>query len=119
MLTAFGKFSRKLRIDKQQILRDMAKNLGVTSAYLSAVELGKRPVPSTWESKLAEAYNMSNTMVIKLKKSIQDSAKDIRINLDSTNENQRDAAFMFARKINELDDRSIKEISEIINKGGK
>ena len=44
MLTEFGKILRKLRIDRQELLRDMAKNLEVSSAYLSAVETGKRKI---------------------------------------------------------------------------
>ena len=45
MLTEFGKALRKIRIDRQQLLKDMANKLGVSSAYLSAVENGKRRMP--------------------------------------------------------------------------
>ena len=38
MLTSFGKTLRKLRIDNEELLKDMALKLGVTLAYLSAVE---------------------------------------------------------------------------------
>ena len=42
MLTRFGKRLRTLRIEENQRLKDMADKLGVTAAYLSAVENGKR-----------------------------------------------------------------------------
>ena len=42
MLTALGKFLRKLRIDNGEILKDMADKLGVTASFLSAVENGKK-----------------------------------------------------------------------------
>lgn len=45
MLTRFGKQLRKLRIDREERLKDMADRLNVTTAYLSAVENGKRTVP--------------------------------------------------------------------------
>ena len=45
MLTEFGKCLRKIRIDKAELLKDMAEKLQVTSAYLSAVEHGKREIP--------------------------------------------------------------------------
>ena len=45
MITNFGKFLRKLRIDNNEFLKDMAARLGVTVAYLSAIEHGKRDVP--------------------------------------------------------------------------
>ncbi len=44
-VTEFGKFSRKLRIENDELLRDMANKLGVTASYLSAVEIGKRNIP--------------------------------------------------------------------------
>lgn len=42
MVTAFGKFCRKLRIDRGQIMLDMAESLQVSPAFLSAVENGKK-----------------------------------------------------------------------------
>ena len=42
MITKIGDFLRKLRLDNQQILKDMAEVLGVSSAFLSAVENGKK-----------------------------------------------------------------------------
>ena len=46
MITEYGKFLRKLRIDQGQILKTMAEKLGVSSAFLSAVrksqKLGKK-----------------------------------------------------------------------------
>ncbi|KHF28295.1 Helix-turn-helix domain protein [Anoxybacillus sp. BCO1] len=51
MLTEFGRFCRKLRIDNGELLKHMADKLGVTSSYLSAVENGKRNVPQDWVEK--------------------------------------------------------------------
>ena len=41
-ISEFAIFCRKLRLDNNQILKDMADVLGVSSSYLSAVENGKR-----------------------------------------------------------------------------
>lgn len=43
-LTPFGKCIRKLRIDKGVTMRDMSIEFGKSSAYLSAMELGKKAV---------------------------------------------------------------------------
>ena len=40
----FGIFCRKLRLDNNQILKEMADALGVSSSYLSAVENNKRKI---------------------------------------------------------------------------
>ena len=47
MVTSFGKALRKLRIDRGMVLKNMADMLGVSSAYLSAIELGKRAIPDS------------------------------------------------------------------------
>ena len=49
MLTNFGKFCRKLRIDKGELLYDMAQRLKVSSAFLSKVENGKAKPPEEWK----------------------------------------------------------------------
>ncbi|WP_309460957.1 helix-turn-helix transcriptional regulator [Escherichia coli] len=45
MVTSFGKTLRKMRIDRGMVLKNMADLLGVSSAYLSAIELGKSEPP--------------------------------------------------------------------------
>lgn len=43
-MTPFGKEIRKLRIDADITMSDMAKGLGKLPSYLSAVELGDKPL---------------------------------------------------------------------------
>lgn len=45
-MTPFGERLRKLRQERNVTLKDMAQALGVSSAYLSALEHGKRGRPS-------------------------------------------------------------------------
>ena len=45
-MTPFGERLRKLRLEKNVTLKAMAQALGVSSAYLSALEHGKRGRPS-------------------------------------------------------------------------
>ena len=56
MNTEFGKSLRKLRIDKGEILKNMADKLGMTSSYLSAIECGKRNIPDDLIEKLTSIY---------------------------------------------------------------
>ena len=44
-MTPFGDRMRKLRAERNVTLKDMAEALGVSSAYLSALEHGKRGRP--------------------------------------------------------------------------
>jgi transcriptional regulator with XRE-family HTH domain len=45
-MTPFGEKLRQLRLERGVTLKDMAKSLRVSSAYLSALEHGKRGRPS-------------------------------------------------------------------------
>lgn len=59
MTTAFGKFCRKLRIDNNEIMKDMAEKLGVTASYLLAIEKGKRSIPTDWAEQIASLYELT------------------------------------------------------------
>lgn len=50
-ITQLGKFLRKIRIDCNQILMDMATELNISVAQLSAIELGKRAVSDATKAK--------------------------------------------------------------------
>jgi transcriptional regulator with XRE-family HTH domain len=51
-LTDFGKAIRKLRIDYDTNLNELATSIGVSSAFLSAVETGKKPISAELITKL-------------------------------------------------------------------
>ena len=60
MVTPYGKFLRKLRIDRSERLEDMAENLGVSKSYLSLIENGAREVRSQFSSKIADIYHLTS-----------------------------------------------------------
>lgn len=70
MVTAFGKFLRKLRVDRELTLRDMATSLGISSAHLSAMELGKRTIQPQLADKIAAIYGVQCDQEIKLSEKI-------------------------------------------------
>ena len=55
-MTPFGAHMRRLRPERRITLKDMATALGVSSAYLSALEHGKRGRPSWQLIQRAIAY---------------------------------------------------------------
>ncbi len=81
MLTSVGRFLRKTRIDEGEILRDMAKKLGVSSAFLSAVENGKKKLPEAWLPKLEELYSLTPEQITQLKDAIVESSDTIELNI--------------------------------------
>ena len=110
MLTEFGKALRKIRIDRQQLLRDMADKLGVSSAYLSAVEPGKRRIPQDWVSKIASIYSLSCEEQADLQSAADNSVFDVTISLVNASEQKRNAVLSFARALDGLNDEDLKRI---------
>lgn len=119
MLTAFGKYLRKIRIDNDEILNDMAERLQVTAAYLSAVENGKREIPRDWTQIIVDTYALNDEQCIELKEAEYKSKKSIKIKLEDENERDRDLILSFARRFRDLDDDEAMEIQQILdNKRG-
>lgn len=112
MLTAFGKFCRKLRIDKGDLLKDMANSLGVSAAYLSAVEVGKRNVPEDWVSRIAEIYGLAENELSEMKEAYEQTITQIKIDLSGDSPNRRQTAMVFAREFKEFDDEGLAELLE-------
>lgn len=67
-MTEFGKELRKIRLDNDELLKNMADKLSVGSAYLSAIEHGKKVVPSTLIYRLRDLYGLAAEEVDKLSK---------------------------------------------------
>ena len=67
MATRLGKLLRKIRIDRDEYMKNMAERLGITSAYLSAIENGKRNMGNALLEKLAEVYSLPDNPKTKLR----------------------------------------------------
>lgn len=116
MITEYGKFLRKLRIDQGQTLKIMAEKLGISSAFLSAVENGKKKIPKTWETKLATEYELNGEQLEELRRSQQDSQQLIEINLETLSEAQKDTAFAFARSLEKFDTQDLSKLANFFSK---
>lgn len=110
MVNNFGKFCRKLRIDNDELLYDMAKKLGVSSAFLSKVENGKKKPPKDWEDLLIQKYDLNEMQIRELKKGIFEAQNYDSIDISGMSDNDRMMMLSFARKFNQLDKRKIKDL---------
>lgn len=119
MVTSFGIFCRKLRIDNGEIMLNMAKKLGVSAAFLSAVETGKKIVPAEWGEKIEKLYNLSDEAATELFLSIAQSRNEVRIEYDSKNTLDQRLAVAFAREFKSLNDEDKSKIMELLNKNKK
>ena len=117
--TPFGEFFRTLRIKNHEVLSDAAKWLGVTSAYISSVECGRRPMPDEWVSIITNHYSLKESEVEELRQHVDNSKTSVKINLISSTPMARTAALQFQRSFDSMDDDTAKKIMEIIERNKK
>jgi len=116
MLTEFGQYLRKLRIDCKELLKDMAVKLEVTSSFLSAVETGKRNIPDNWVEKISQLYSLDFFEQQTLKKVVDNSAKTITMDISNMVNKKKETAFLFARTFYDVDDAAVDEIRQLLNR---
>lgn len=63
MLDNFGKTVRNIRLSRDMLLYDMAKDLDISSAMLSGIECGRKPIPDWFVPKLQEKYGVSDLYI--------------------------------------------------------
>ncbi|AKU62951.1 DNA-binding protein [Aggregatibacter aphrophilus] len=59
-LTEFGKAVRKARIDANETLLSMAKEIGTSPAFLSGMETGRKKIPVEWVEKIVTFFKNKN-----------------------------------------------------------
>ncbi|MCR5544871.1 MAG: helix-turn-helix domain-containing protein [Lachnospiraceae bacterium] len=117
MLTSLGKFLRKLRIDRGEILKNMADKLEVSSSFLSAVENGKKRMPSAWNNEIVKLYQLNQEEQITFTKAIAETEQSVEMNFSQVSYQNREVAISFARKFIDFDDKQVEEIKKILQKG--
>ena len=112
MLTEFGKLLRIIRINSGDTSRDMAKKLGFSPSYLSAIESGKRNVPIDMERLLSRSYPLSQIDLEKLRTAMFSSGGAVKINLTDFAEKKRKVIMAIAQ--DDISDNVLDEISDLI-----
>lgn len=116
-MTPFGLKLRELRREKAVSQKQMALDLSVSAAYLSALEHGKRGVPS-WQmlQRIIQYFNI-----------IWDDAEDLieiaglsrtrtKVNSQGLTTKANIVANRFAAEINNLSDDELELIAEILDR---
>ena len=116
MITPFGKELRKIRLDRNLLLKDMADELGFTSSYLSAIENGKKKIPDDFITTLQRLFSLNNTEVEKLEIAEMESSSSIEFNLNKLDSTQKDFMFSFARRFDEIPRETLEDFRRMIDK---
>jgi transcriptional regulator with XRE-family HTH domain len=120
MLTKFGQFIRKLRIDMAMNLGEMAERLTLSPSYLSAVETGKKQVTNELLSRIVSEFSLVQAQINEMYFAASESKKEEKINLVGLHDKTRQTVAMFARSIENgsLSAEQIKALREILDTTG-
>ena len=118
MTTSYGKELRRIRIARNLFLKNMAASLGITSAYLSSIENGKRSIPIKMTNRIVELYHLTNDEVISLKKAEDETRDCIEFKFLDVNDSRKDVVLSLARSFEDITENQIEEIKKILDKAG-
>lgn len=117
MRTELGKELRKMRAEHDETMSTMAKKIGKTASFLSAVEIGKKEPPTTLVEAIIRLYQLSGEAANQLHLAADKSRK--AFTLQPKNAFARDTAALMARKIDGLSESQLHDIQSILkNEGG-
>ena len=93
-------------------MRDMAAKIGMSATYLSAIETGKRNIPSNMEELLFSRYDFSEKDKKRIKDAIEQSAAQVKIDLTEMAEKQKKIIYSVAK--GGIDEATLDKLCEII-----
>ena len=116
--TKFGEYMRVLRVQHHEVMGDIAKLLGVSTPFLSAVETGKKNVPDEWFDILAKHYSLTNNEIVEMKNAAENSRNQVKIVLSKSESYQREVALQFARSFDGIDEDTAEKILALLKRSG-
>ena len=116
-MTPFGDRMRKLRAERNVTLKDMAEALGVSSAYLSALEHGKRGRPG-WHliQRILAYFNIIWDEADEVVRLARISHPRITIDTSGLNPKATELANRLADEVGKLDATTLDELLAVLGR---
>ena len=114
LLSNYGKVLRKIRIDKGLTMAQMAKAIGITSAYLSTIERGKRNIPKSLTQDIIGHYELSNEQVAELRNAECLSMDSVEVDISSAGLHERILVLSLAKNLKNMTYEQIEMIKNIM-----
>ena len=115
-LTEFGEKCRAFRAARDLLMAQQARAMGVSAAFVSAIENGAKPIPTGHIERVARSLSLSASEEQKLREAADASARVVKIRL--TNGDAAKLVVGLREKIDRLTPGQIRKLSNII-KGGR
>lgn len=113
-LTPLGRYLRKLRIDQDINMKEMADTIGMSAAVLSAMELGNKNPPSVFVEQFPLSYQLSDSEKESFYDLVDRSRVNVKINLIGASDADREMVALFAKKYKGLNQSQKKQLLELI-----
>jgi len=113
-LTPFGIAVRKLRLDKGMRLLDLARLLGLSAAFVSAIETGRKPIPDGFVLRVSKAMQLTTEELRALRKAADRTRQVVKI--EKLPEDQRELVAAFARRLDKVPAEMMAELKKIFLK---
>jgi transcriptional regulator with XRE-family HTH domain len=115
-MTPFGAKLRDLRRARGIALKDMAKGLGVSAAYLSALEHGHRGRPNrAFVHRICAYFNIIWDEAEELQALAQLSHPRVTVDTAGLSPEQTELANRLAERIEKLDTETVRRMLELLN----
>ncbi|TIU89762.1 MAG: ImmA/IrrE family metallo-endopeptidase [Mesorhizobium sp.] len=113
-LTPFGVELRKLRLDKEMRLLDLAEKLEQSAAFVSAIETGRKQIPDGYLRKISKAMELTAEETRRLRAAAERTRKEVRV--DNLRGEQRELVAAFARKLDDVPSDLMEALKKIVLK---
>lgn len=114
-MTPFGAKVRALRAERKMTLREMAEGLGVSPAYLSALEHGRRGTPSPGLiHQICDQFGLIWDEAHDLADLARVSRPRVRLHTAGLTPEQTALANRFARQLRHLPDKTVTAIDTLL-----
>lgn len=116
-LTELGKEIRKIRIERDEVLFDMAQKLEISPAMLSAIETGSKAAPEDFVERLASQYEEVAKQRVDFEHFAEKTKKLVKLSLNSSMPDEmKDAAVTFARVLPQLSTEDLATVRNVLQK---
>lgn len=112
--TPFGRYMERRRIERKEQQRDSAALLGISDAYMSSIEVGRRNVPRGMLDKLIAVGYATDAEREMLEHLIYLSRTKERVDVGHLSLEQRRLVHMFASRLPELRETDIEAVRSLL-----
>ena len=114
MISSFGKILKEYRKKNNDTLKTLSEKLEISLPYLSAMEVGRKLVPTEIVLKIKTIYCLSKKEYDDLYMAMLDSNNKVDIELSKMNDAQKEVSMVFARKIENADPELIEKLRKVL-----